>query len=140
MKRKLTPEQQEKSAARRDALRNMAKTISAMMPEQRQAIAAKMNIATIEGRALSPFNHCLAAIQCPGATLVGGFRQWLAAGRAVRKGEHGIGIWIPTTKANDTGGDDTRFIFGTVFDVTQTDMLEAADAECVMGIVQAHAA
>ena len=101
-----------------------------MSAEQRTALAACLpGIATVEGRALSVFNACLIASQNPQSTIVGGFRQWIKAGRAVRKGEHGMCIWVPLRQGADSdaeesgvNGDETsmRFILGTVFDVTQT--------------------
>ncbi len=67
--------------------------------------------------------------------MVGGFRQWKDKGRSVRKGEHGLMIWVPTGKgekaedgapvpAAEAGAEKEKragFIMGTVFDVTQTD-------------------
>jgi antirestriction protein ArdC len=75
------------------------------------------------------------AMQNPRASVVGGFRQWLKAGRAVRKGEAGACIWIPLHSANGQAetpaaegqdgepmdGSKTGFGLATVFDVTQTD-------------------
>ena len=58
------------------------------------------------------------------ATIVGGFRQWLREGRAVRKGEHGLGILIPRFEKGEGGdgpGSLNGFLYGTVFDVSQTD-------------------
>jgi antirestriction protein ArdC len=102
------------------------------MPEaDRKAFAAKCPvIATIEGHALSPVNTCLIAMQSPGATIVGGFRQWLKAGRVVRKGEHGLSLWIPKTPKKDdaaqpgesSSSDEIHFLMGTVFDVSQTEV------------------
>ena len=124
-KKTLTIEQQAAKDARRDAFRKLAAEISAMTPEQRAAVSAKMIITTIEGRALSMFNNCLVASQCPNATIVGGFRQWLAAGRCVRKGQHGLTIWVPLKSKDET---ETKFIAGAVFDVSQTDIVEAIAA------------
>ncbi len=72
--------------------------------------------------------------QCPGATDVRPLRQWNAAGRHVRKGEHAIKIWAPSIRKPDPASqpDDTepgdtaetitvRFILVNVFDVSQTD-------------------
>ena len=62
--------------------------------------------------------------------MVGGFRQWIKAGRAVRKGEHGMSILVPCMPGKDRADDDAaqndsvRFIGGTVFDVSQTDAIE----------------
>ena len=119
---------------RKTAMRALAREIGKMSQEQRSAMAARFpGIATIEGRSLSPFNTCLLATQSPSASVVGGFRQWIKAGRAVRKGEHGLCLWVPLMprKAGDAraeGETDTRpgFILGTVFDVSQTSEIEAA--------------
>jgi hypothetical protein len=63
--------------------------------------------------------------------LVGGFQQWKAHGRSVRKGAHGLMIWIPTKGKDepdkptpeDAEGAVRRsgFVMGTVFDVSQTE-------------------
>lgn len=127
-KRQLTAEQIEKQKARRATFAKMAGQISAMTPEARAELAARLPaIVTVEGRALSIFNQCLLATQCPSATIVGGFRQWLDAGRCVRKGESGLMIWCPTSKKDEQQPDaaaEVHFIPGTVFDVGQTDPVE----------------
>jgi len=84
------------------------------------------------------------AMQCPSASVVGGFRQWIAQGRCVIKGQHGIGIWIPTkkkgteaefpktiTEAVAQAPERHGFIFGTVFDIGQTAPLDSAIPETV---------
>src|SRR5262249_5129698 len=63
--------------------------------------------------ALSAFNSCLVLRQLPNASMVGGFRQWLDKGRAVRKGEHGLMIWLPT-KGKDDADQPVGLIWGTV--------------------------
>ena len=130
--RNLTAEQQAAASARRDKFRALAKKLSAMpAAADRAALAAKLPvIMTIEGRALSPFNMCLIAAQFSGATIVGGFRQWKRAGRAVRKGEHGLSLWCPfRAKADGVDAEgDVRFGMGTVFDVSQTEELQAQAA------------
>ena len=132
MKRTVTPEQQQAALERRQKFYALAKSISDMPEGERTALAAKFPvIATVEGRALSLHNQILVASQCPSATLVGGFRQWIAAGRAVMKGEHGLMIWIPRIpKQDDSGeiGGEVRFIIGTVFDVSQTIEVQTAAA------------
>jgi len=109
-----------------------------MSEAERLALAAGCQITTVEGRELSPRNQLLVMLQLQGraVTLVGGFRQWLAAGRCVRKGERGASIWIPTGKGDsgDAGAapggereptgeelDKLRFVTGTVFDISQTE-------------------
>lgn len=132
MKRNLTPEQQTAAQERRAAMRKLAKQISGMSPEDRNALAARMPVVTIEGRALSVFNSCMIAMQRPDATVVGGFRQWINASRAVKKGEHGLALWVPMKidKPEGTEGepDELHFLLGTVFDVTQTQEVETAQA------------
>ena len=133
MKRKLTDEQLQASTERRERFKGFAATVAKMTEDERWAMALKMPVVTIEGKALSHANACLIALQAPGATIVGGFRQWRTAGRFVRRGEKGLCLWVPTFKA---GSDDTpqpgsdtevkrRFIVGTVFDIGQT----SADGE-----------
>lgn len=126
MKRTYTAAQKAAFDERRAAVRALARDISKMTDGERSALAARLpGIATIEGRNLSVFNSCLLAAQCPQATVVGGFRQWKNAGRAVRKGEHGHAIWIPTkTRADQAAEKDAgelQFMLGTVFDVSQTE-------------------
>lgn len=129
-RREPTEEQKRAAAERRAAMRRLAKQIGDMTDSQRSELAARVvGIATIEGRALSLHNMCMVAMQNPTATIVGGFRQWLNAGRAVRKGEHGMCIWIPCWSGKDDSGDvegsPDRFILATVFDVSQTEAVEA---------------
>ena len=120
--------------ARRARFSAIATQISAMTDEQRATLAASISPTTVEGRPLSVHNACLLAIQCPTVTLVGGFQQWLKAGRAVRKGEHGLMIWAPskaretTTDAQDSDTEQRHFIMVTVFDVSQTEPLAAQSA------------
>jgi hypothetical protein len=119
--------------ARRERMREVAGMVARMNDADRAALAAKSHIVTIEGRALSVHNACMVASQNAGATVVGGFRQWIKAGRVVRKGEHGFAIWCPAGKKSDSGasadetGTDSKaraqFILATVFDVSQTDEL-----------------
>lgn len=119
-----------KAAERRERFKELAKRIADIPPETRSAMAMESGIRTIEGRALSPVNCCLILTQCPGASVVGGFRQWLAAGRCVAKGQHGLSLWIPTKRktTNEETGEESEkagFVMGTVFDIGQTVPLEA---------------
>src|SRR5262245_60562438 len=95
-RREATPEQKAKAEERSARFRELAETIAAMSDEARAAMAERMPIVTIEGRTLSPHNACLIGTQNPDATMVGGFQQWIKAGRCVRKGEHGLMMWAPT--------------------------------------------
>jgi len=131
-RRKLTPEQQARSDAKRQRMAEIIKTIAGMDDAQRAAIAAKFPIVNTKGHPLSAANSCLIAHQCGDAmpTIVGGYRQWQEQGRQVKGGEHGYSIWVPTgprkTDADtgevttETSSGKRRFILGTVFDVSQT--------------------
>lgn len=132
-----TEEQKAKAAARRESFRKLAKQVAELGDDERRALVNRAGaVLTIEGRALSMVNTMLCVMQRPGVSVVGGFGQWLKAGRAVRKGERGLGIWCPIHKARpegespaDSEGNDSegraRFIMGTVFDITQTQEIEA---------------
>src|SRR5204863_5028752 len=127
------------SDARRAQFRELAERIGAMSDAQRAVMAERMaGAVTVEGHRLSVHNACLLACQAPDVTLVGGFNQWRAHGRTVRKGEHGLMIWAPVRRAPeasapaeapaaaDLAGDRPRFLMVTVFDVAQTDALGVA--------------
>jgi len=136
--RRATPAQKEAAQERRKRFRELAKQVADMPEADREALAAKIvGIVTVEGHVLSLHNMALLALQNPHVTIVGGFRQWINAGRAVRKGEHGLMIWVPISKPKDgvevpDGAEaptETRFLIGTVFDVSQTDEIEQS-ARC----------
>jgi hypothetical protein len=143
-----TEEQKQRAAERRERFRALAKTVAEMTDAERAALVDRCGaVVTIEGHPLSFFNTCLVLSQNPGASVVGGFAQWVKAGRSVRKGERGLGIWVPLGKSkgedapaaaagdqsadgNDAAGRP-RFIMGTVFDIAQTDEVEVAAAVAV---------
>ena len=135
-RRQPTAEQKQKAAERRERFKALAAQVAAMSDDERAALVMKVGaIVTCEGHALSVHNSCLVLTQLPTASMVGGFWQWQDRGRKVRKGEHGLMIWIPTgrkDKGEDAApvpedqADDGKekragFIMGTVFDVTQTE-------------------
>jgi len=135
-KRQPTEEQKARAAERREKFRTMVKEVGKLSAVQRAELAARVPaLVTCEGHALSLHNQCLVALQHPGATILGGFRQWKRQGRSVKKGEKGIAIWIPKFPARDQDGesrdateqggeektpDEVRFLIGTVFDIGQT--------------------
>ena len=139
MRKQLTAEQKAKAEARKAQFRDLWKRVSAMPELERIQLSNRLGLVTCEGRGLSLTNQMLIALQRPGATVLGGFRQWLKQGRAVRKGEHGCMIWVPcganggadaSASPEGTGeaaeGVDVRFIVGTVFDIGQTEEVNAA--------------
>lgn len=129
MRRQPTPEQKAAAAERRAKFKALWKQVADLPQDQRIAMSHKYGFRTVEGHELSLFNQLLIALQCPTASVLGGFRQWLKHGRAVQKGQHGIMIWVPcgAGKAEPTTPDQEAtedgkpgFIVGTVFDIAQT--------------------
>src|SRR5215211_7782109 len=135
-----TAEQKAAAAERRARFTELAKQVAEMSDVERAALVAHVGaVVTCEGRALSVHNSCLVLTQFPTASMVGGFRQWKAHGRSVRKGEHGLMIWVPTARTTDAEPTATEgqpatadapaegeakragFVMGTVFDISQTE-------------------
>ncbi len=134
-----TADQKAAAQVRRDRFKELAKVISGMSEEERTALSMRFPITNVDGRTLSPFNCCLIDSQRMGCTVVGGFRQWLAQGRCVKKGEHGVMIWVPIggkkkdaaeAAEGDSDGDRPGFIPGTVFDISQTQAVDQPAADC----------
>jgi len=144
-RREVTAEQKQAAAERRERFRALAKQVAELPQSARTALLDRCGaVVTCEGRALSFVNTCLVLTQRPGASMVGGFGQWLKAGRSVRKGESGMGIWVPIVKGKGelatepTGGEEAangceggrqRFLMGTVFDISQTNPLPVESGE-----------
>lgn len=121
--------------------RKLAAHLGTFTEEQRAAMAARMpSVCNPDGRFLTMRNTMLLVEQSgrEDLTMVAGFRQWIDAGRVVRKGEHSIGcIMVPinvkdkdasgAVRKNANGEDKTElhFRFVPVFDVSQTDELGA---------------
>ena len=133
MKRQPTAEQKQAAAERRQKLRALVARIAKMGDAERAQITQGL-ATTIDGHVLSFKNQMLLALQLPRATVVGGFRQWIKAGRMVQKGQHGASIYVPTGTSKPTdepseteienGGP--RFLLATVFDISQTQPFDAA--------------
>ena len=105
----------------RERVNKARAVLSNLTDQQKQKLLDNGVVTTIEGRVLSDYNTMLVYIQSPGATVVGGFNQWKQVGRQVRKGAAGLSIWIPTSKKNELEEDETYFLTGTVFDISQTE-------------------
>jgi hypothetical protein len=127
MKRKFVPTEEQKAAAaeRRAKIKEACKQIAALPVEKRILLANRLGLRTAEGRELSPYNACLLAMQFPTVSIVGGFKQWRAINRCVRKGARALCIWIPLKGAEKTedGADESdehRFMLANVFDISQT--------------------
>lgn len=120
------------ASERRAEIDAIVKAVSGMTPEQRHAMVFSHGaVFNIGNTPLSPFNSCLVIRQNPGATIVGGFKQWLKAGRVVKKGEKGIGIWVPTVRKSKVEGEAPRtgFVIGYVFDIEQTEELNSEQSD-----------
>lgn len=113
---------------RKARIKELRARLTAMTTEERQALVLKHGVVTVEGRSLSIKNQCLLILQNIAVTVVGGYRQWQAAGRQVRKGEQGMLIWFPVGAKNEEGDitEAERFFTASVFDVSQTESKEAA--------------
>jgi len=117
---------------KRTQLKELRQKLANLSAEQRDQLASHGLVATVEGRTLSLQNTMLLYMQTPDVfggngcrlpTVIGGFRQWLKAGKHVRKGEHGKTIFIPIGE-KDKDGDITgvsTFYTATVFDITQVE-------------------
>jgi antirestriction protein ArdC len=138
MPRTITEDQKQKAAERREVFKQFCQRVAAMSEDQRAQLAQRMPIVNTEGHALSAYNTCLILSQSATTpTICAGFQQWRKQGRMVRKGEHGLMIWVPISrksKAADTStpgelvADGTArpgFIAGYVFDISQTDAIES---------------
>lgn len=127
MKAKPTAEQKAKAAERRARMRELAGKIRKMSDTERAEFSARLpGVVTIEGHALSPFNTCFVLHQKADASVVGGFRQWKAAGR-YPKPNTALAIWIPCGKQTEnaeTGEKETSevefFGLANVYDVSDT--------------------
>jgi hypothetical protein len=127
--------EQEKAQLRqekKEKIIKIRKTLSELSEEQRQAIADKYGIVTVEGHLLTPHNQCFLVAQSEmNFTVVGGFQQWRKAGRSVRKGEHGFLIFVPSRQQETENpvdnflesDEDVKFYTATVFDISQTEVI-----------------
>ena len=108
-------------------IKELRKQLSELTPEGRQALIDRGLIATVEGRTLSLHNTILLYLQSNGRapSVVGGYKQWKAAGRQVQKGQHGYMIWFPIGAKGDDGDiiEVDRFYTGTIFDISQTELI-----------------
>ena len=136
MRREPTAEQKAAAKLRREKMGKLAHQIEKMSEDERAALTERIGVVTIEGRSLSIHNQCMLALQSPAASVVGGFQQWRRSGRMVQKGQHGACIWIPLGIPKRAEGetesetaDPIGFTLATVFDVTQTEPMEAKAAE-----------
>ena len=128
-------QKQQMKQDKKEKIIRIRKTLSEMSEEQRQAIAEKYGIVTVEGHLLTPHNQCFLVAQAEtNFTVVGGFQQWKKAGRIVRKGEHGFLILVPSKTNQEQNSEiisddeDVKFFSATVFDISQTEVMAKSEA------------
>ncbi|MFH1527571.1 MAG: ArdC family protein [Bacteroidota bacterium] len=126
---KFTDEEKAKyRAEKKEKIIKLRAILKGMSDDQRQAMADQYGIVTIEGHPLTPYNQCFLLSQAEvNFTVVGGFQQWKKAGRTVLKGEKGFMIFVPSgnKKEDDsTQLEDVFFFTATVFDISQTHVIE----------------
>ena len=114
---------------RKARLSDLRHKLAELTPAERQAFTDRGIIATVEGRTLSLHNTYMVYIQCNGIipSVVGGYRQWKAAGRQVIKGQHGMSILFPVGQKDQETGDilhADRFYAATIFDISQTEEIK----------------
>lgn len=136
-----TAEQTARKLERREKFKLLWARVAKMPELERVQLSNKLGIVTVEGKQLSICNQIMLAFQLPGVSIVGGFRQWIKNGRSVRKGEHGAMIWVPCGSKKQDGtevnaetridSEDVHFIIGTVFDIGQTEAINARTDEVI---------
>jgi hypothetical protein len=133
----LTQEQKEQyRQEKKEKIIRIRKTLSEITEEQRQAIADKFGIVTVEGHLLTAHNQCFLVAQSEiNFSIVGGYKQWQKAGRSVRKGEHGFYIFVPSKQKEDeanpeinTSDETPSFFTAVVFDISQTEAITKSEA------------
>lgn len=116
--------------------KELSAKIARMSGDERVKLSEKMgSVFNPQGHQLTLHNTLLLMSQCErdDLTLVAGFKQWIKAGRVVRKGEHSIGfINVPIRKKAKESDEDDKgslyFRLVPVFDVSQTDELQEGAA------------
>ena len=113
-------------------LQEVRKKLANLTEAELTMLKSKTAIITVEGHHLSPTNRMMCYIQAEPMgitpTIVGGYRQWQAAGKQVKKGEHGFSIMFPSgIKKSEDGAvndDNLYFLAATVFDISQVEVKE----------------
>ena len=87
----------------------------------------------VTGHELTEKNKALLAEQAQKRnmtiTVVGGYQQWKANGRIVKKGEKSLKLMAPTSRKIEIAGqgqERTYFNLASVFDISQTEELQTS--------------
>lgn len=125
----------EQRSERKEQAQKLAGKLAGMTEAERVAIADKIGtVLNPAGHVLTMTNAAFLFMQCgrEDLTMVAGFRQWIKANRAVRKGETSVGyIRVPigagkkrqeeASKNGEMTDAKVFFKLVAVFDVSQTD-------------------
>ncbi|KKM99532.1 hypothetical protein LCGC14_1146960 [marine sediment metagenome] len=115
-------------ANKKARISELRRKLAGLTEAERKAFTDRGIIATVEGRTLSVNNTMMVYLQCNGNTpsVVGGYKQWIKAGRRVMKGQHGYSILFPVGQKDKETGEitgATHFYSGTIFDIGQTESI-----------------
>ena len=129
----MSPEKKEKIASLRRKLANLT-------DQEQKAIIERQIVLSVQGKAISEKNTILLYVQSDligsAPSVIGGYRQWQAQGRQVKKGEHALSIWAPAKAKKDPNKqpdeislkdveDKQSFFLVPVFDISQTEEVKA---------------
>lgn len=118
---------------KRDKIKELRQRLANLPQSQREELAQRALIATVDGHTLSAHNTIMVYFQTMSTgvtpTVVGGFKQWLRAGKCVRRGEHGYTIFFPVgVKDNDDNIVEVKTYYtGTVFDISQVEEISTGN-------------
>lgn len=117
---KVNKKTSEEIEAKREATKKLFNWVKGLS-ETELDFYQKKGLITIEGHNLSARNSALACMQKDNASVLGGYQQWKATGRQVKKGEKAISLLAPRT--NKDSGDCEGFFFINMFDISQTELI-----------------
>lgn len=130
--RTFTAEEKTEFVAKKKArIAEIRAMLLSMTDEQRKQLLEDNGvIVTIEGHKLTDHNTIFLISQSEkNISVIGGFKQWMKAGRAVKKGEKSLLIFVPSLKKEaeptSTAPEDVFFLTANVFDISQTELIPA---------------
>ena len=105
--------------------------------QEKAEIIERGIVLSVQGKAISTKNTLLLYVQsgelATAPSVVGGYRQWQEQGRQVKKGEHALSIWAPSSRKvkEEVNGEEQEheenyFFLVPVFDISQTEERQAA--------------
>lgn len=117
---------------KRNRIKELRERFANLSDDERTELANRGIVKTVEGRTLSGHNTVLLYLQANGVqpTVVGGYNQWIKAGRQVQKGQHAFVIFVPKGEKDEDDNivEVERFFTANVFDITQTEPIDGEPA------------